>query len=427
MGLTKVTYSMIEGATFNVLDYGADSTGSNDSSSAIQAAITAAGYGGCVYFPKGTYKVNSTIDVPAVNSTISGVNFIGEGPSTRIIVGVNGITSLFNITGTNTKFTNITIDANSTDVTNGFNVSVSSNSDLACTVQECTIIGFPRGINATGQNHYYENNFFLNNTRHIRFADDGRNTSISGNYMLGGNIGIEFNKVTQQAEGVRILNNTILCTVGNGSGITIKAGLEFSIIANIIDQTGPNSPGIYIPVASGNAASSIKMISNWIAAGEGSYGVFAHGNNSHLIFTDNTFVSNNSLISLSAIALANTNTFNINSNRFLMTYSGATQDISTSGTSNSTVLGNNSSLAGSNALLNKFNSQVETATSLYADNYVYAQAYNIGLTGPVLLGGNGAPTATLPSGSIWMRTDGGVSNRIYVSQGGGSWLAIAGV
>ena len=43
MSLTKTSYSMISGAVFNVLDYGADSTGSADSTSAIQAAITAAG------------------------------------------------------------------------------------------------------------------------------------------------------------------------------------------------------------------------------------------------------------------------------------------------------------------------------------------------------------------------------------------------
>lgn len=41
MSLTKATYSMIQGAVTNVLDYGADSTGVADSTSAIQAAINA--------------------------------------------------------------------------------------------------------------------------------------------------------------------------------------------------------------------------------------------------------------------------------------------------------------------------------------------------------------------------------------------------
>jgi hypothetical protein len=53
MALTKVTYSMIEGAPVNVLDFGADPTGVADSTTAIQAAVSA---GTHVVFPFGTYK-----------------------------------------------------------------------------------------------------------------------------------------------------------------------------------------------------------------------------------------------------------------------------------------------------------------------------------------------------------------------------------
>jgi hypothetical protein len=62
MSLTKVSYSMIEGASFNVLDYGADRTGATDSAAEIQAAIDdAALVGGEVYLPVGLYKTESTI------------------------------------------------------------------------------------------------------------------------------------------------------------------------------------------------------------------------------------------------------------------------------------------------------------------------------------------------------------------------------
>jgi polygalacturonase len=43
MSLTKVSYSMISGAPYNVLDYGADPTGVADSTAAFQAAIGAYG------------------------------------------------------------------------------------------------------------------------------------------------------------------------------------------------------------------------------------------------------------------------------------------------------------------------------------------------------------------------------------------------
>lgn len=58
MALTKVTYSMISGAAANVVDYGADSTGTTDSTAAIQAAITA---GNEIWFPAGTYRVDTAI------------------------------------------------------------------------------------------------------------------------------------------------------------------------------------------------------------------------------------------------------------------------------------------------------------------------------------------------------------------------------
>jgi len=55
MSLTKVTFSMIDGAPANVLDFGADPTGVTECSAAFQAAIAAAVH---VYVPKGTYLVN---------------------------------------------------------------------------------------------------------------------------------------------------------------------------------------------------------------------------------------------------------------------------------------------------------------------------------------------------------------------------------
>lgn len=58
MSLTKVTYSMIDGATVNALDYGADPTGTTNSATAIQTAINT---GNPVYLPAGTYLVNTTL------------------------------------------------------------------------------------------------------------------------------------------------------------------------------------------------------------------------------------------------------------------------------------------------------------------------------------------------------------------------------
>jgi len=75
MALTKATFSMIEGAVFNVLDFGADPTGVADSQPAIQAAVNAAVTGTdtatyaapykTVFIPAGAYKMGAPLVIPA--------------------------------------------------------------------------------------------------------------------------------------------------------------------------------------------------------------------------------------------------------------------------------------------------------------------------------------------------------------------------
>lgn len=56
MSLTKVSFSMINGIPANVLDFGADPTGTIDSTPAFNAAIAT----GSAYVPSGTYLLNGT-------------------------------------------------------------------------------------------------------------------------------------------------------------------------------------------------------------------------------------------------------------------------------------------------------------------------------------------------------------------------------
>ena len=82
MPLTKATYSMIEGAPVNVLDYGAIGDGVADDTAAIQAAVDAAELTGqSVYLPAGTYLVSSVNGSGAVNIS-SGIEMFGDGAST---------------------------------------------------------------------------------------------------------------------------------------------------------------------------------------------------------------------------------------------------------------------------------------------------------------------------------------------------------
>ena len=75
MSLTKVHNRMIDGSVANVLDFGADPTGSIDSQSAIQAAIDS---GKPAYLPSGTYRVDSTLTIGT-----RGKGLIGASPIRR--------------------------------------------------------------------------------------------------------------------------------------------------------------------------------------------------------------------------------------------------------------------------------------------------------------------------------------------------------
>jgi hypothetical protein len=81
MSLTKASFSLINGAYFNVLDYGADSTGVTDSTAAFQAAIEAAQLSARpVYIPAGFYLITDTLDIYNGTQITGDTNFsYGQG------------------------------------------------------------------------------------------------------------------------------------------------------------------------------------------------------------------------------------------------------------------------------------------------------------------------------------------------------------
>lgn len=98
MSLTKVTYSMIAGASINVLDYGAKGDGVTDDTAAIAAAIAAAGAIAYeekgIYFPAGNYCVTH-IDL----SDTTGIVFVTDG--SVLITGNNSTSHNYILGSTN--------------------------------------------------------------------------------------------------------------------------------------------------------------------------------------------------------------------------------------------------------------------------------------------------------------------------------------
>lgn len=87
MGLTKVTYAMINGASFNVYDFGAVGDGVADDTAAFQAALDAikASDTTCsLWVPAGTYLISDTLTYDQTNK-IKSVSIIGEDETKTII------------------------------------------------------------------------------------------------------------------------------------------------------------------------------------------------------------------------------------------------------------------------------------------------------------------------------------------------------
>jgi len=127
MALTKATYSMILGAPINVLDYGAVGNGTTNDTAAIVAAIAAcqAASQSSLYFPTGTYRIESTIALGA--GSTRGIAFVGETASpqqgsSRPAVTLRwhgGAAPMFDVQSTYFRFFNIAFE-NFTTATDAF-------------------------------------------------------------------------------------------------------------------------------------------------------------------------------------------------------------------------------------------------------------------------------------------------------------------
>lgn len=101
MSLTKVSFSMIDGAWFNVLDYGATGDGVTDDAPAIEAASLAAytAGGGVLFFPKGTYLLATLSSDPNANNSYitlrDNVSLIGEGIGISVLKVASGQNALY--------------------------------------------------------------------------------------------------------------------------------------------------------------------------------------------------------------------------------------------------------------------------------------------------------------------------------------------
>lgn len=204
MALTKATYSMIEGAVVNVLDYGAVADGSADDTVAIAAALAT---GASVYFPQGTYKTDTQ------TLSTAGQTLFGDGVKSIILAKTAG-TNLFVVEEDYVTIRDLRM--NGVEVASG-NSSFAVFTATAAPAQFLSVLNvlFSGASAATGFNNA------------IKFDTGCDYGTVSGCKIdrLWGNVSGSGYGVLNAANNVSICDNTLIASSGRGRhGIYISAG-----------------------------------------------------------------------------------------------------------------------------------------------------------------------------------------------------------
>jgi hypothetical protein len=168
MSLTKATYSMIEGAPANVLDFGAVGDGVADDAVALQAWLDS---GGELYCPSGfTFKSNAKLQINVSGTRISGFGTVTAGQ--RFAGG------LFEVNADDVQIENITISNpglySSTTGPQFCGVLVKAD---RCWLSQLKVLDFEMGLNCDAYGEHYDT-WYINNR--IRVLGVGPGTPDSG-------------------------------------------------------------------------------------------------------------------------------------------------------------------------------------------------------------------------------------------------------
>ena len=264
MALTKVTYSMIQGASANVLDYGAVADGVTSNTVAFQAAINAvltAG-GGSVYIPQGVYffPAGQKLDPGAGN-----IMFYGDGMDASVLYynegttvpGFAGVDHLFrnvaNVTKKNLQFQDLQFRGTLNETTRAGRWANPLFLDYypTLTINSCKFLNIAAEAMDIHFCGYFKcvDNYFKNIAADGIRARDTSNCFVSGNYLeqLGDDaIALHTtNSVLPTRQGLIITNNRIV----NGGAIKCLGGRVVQITNNQLELL--NFWAINVETASG--------------------------------------------------------------------------------------------------------------------------------------------------------------------------------
>lgn len=186
MALTKVSYSMIEGESVNVIDFGVTGNGTTDDSAALQLALNSVGAnGGLVVIPSNfIIYINSTINIPGYVSLVGGFIHPGVAPTdgnyynlkSQILYGSAGLITL----GKGSTIQKLlliraglytTVPTNAAAATallaNFAGVALSMTGSKDAEVRDCMILGHTTGITCTTSDRVFLNNLKIDCTNGV--------------------------------------------------------------------------------------------------------------------------------------------------------------------------------------------------------------------------------------------------------------------
>ncbi|OCP37926.1 hypothetical protein [Ensifer sp. LC163] len=152
--------------------------------------------------------------------------------------------------------------------------------DTRVTVEGAYFGSFTEAIRSDGGDCLFINhNRAVSNDVFLNVTEDGRNSEMNSNDVLGGS-GFHFSKTsTFEAEGVLIFGNKVRPSFSGTYCVQLECGLDITIEANCFDQI-TTGPGIFID-GQVKYVREIVIAENWIGRASGAagadYGLFGVG------------------------------------------------------------------------------------------------------------------------------------------------------
>lgn len=256
MSLTKATNSMISGAPINVLDYGADPTGTNDSLAAFNAALAA---GDQVVIPVGTYKLTATWTIPQ-NKIVTGLGVSGQA-------GINGrpklvftaavTTVAVDLEGTYNSLTQIVIDGAATTGIIGLRVGNVALANVLF-VDNITIQNFT-GSGADGMRIVNEVTANFNNM-----------------YIVDCNQGLNIGSTSAGSFPTTLTFTDSTFQGSTGSGVVIREGYQTAFYNCVFQASG--GAGVAFDTPSGGLINMTNFYNCWFEGNWSSAGATAYQN-----------------------------------------------------------------------------------------------------------------------------------------------------